>query len=87
MKISYEQNPSVLKQLDIITSAVITRGGSVSGQNRQELDKISPFLFERMVGRAGYDLIVALKEVYDPNNVLNKDHMVHLTKYRQTGRL
>lgn len=40
-----------------------------------------------MAGRAGYNLMVQLKEAYDPNNVLNKDLMFHLTKYRQMGRL
>ena len=56
-------------------------------KDRNTVNLVSPFLFERMVGRDGHKLIQDLKMVYDPHNVLNHDQMVNITKYRNTTLL
>ena len=61
--------------LDKLTSSVIANGGTVSAKSRRELDEISPYLIERMAGRAGLKLQMEVKKVYDPNNVFRKDMM------------
>ena len=59
---------------------MVTYGGSVKAKQRQVLDEISPFLFERMAGRAGYQLQLAIKKCFDPKNVLHKDKMFPIAK-------
>ena len=50
----YEMSEDINKQLDIFTSQIISYGGCVTATSRHVLDQISPFLFERMAGRAGF---------------------------------
>ena len=45
-----------LSNLDCLTSQIITNGGTISAKDRRQLDEISPHLFERIAGRAGYKL-------------------------------
>lgn len=45
-----------LSNLDCLTSQIITNGGTISAKDRRHLDEISPHLFERIAGRAGYKL-------------------------------
>jgi FAD/FMN-containing dehydrogenase len=72
-------------ELDRLTSYVIKMGGSVSAPNREEYNKISPYLFERLAGRHGLKQMQGLKELYDPNNILNRDALFNLTKIRSMG--
>ena len=61
----------VLADLDVLTSAIITYGGTVSARQKQILDAINPYLQERMAGRASYQIQQEMKKVFDPNDVLN----------------
>jgi hypothetical protein len=61
VELDYLVGAETLVNLDILTSQVITYGGSVTAKDRQTLDSISPWLFERMAGRAGYAL---QREIY-----------------------
>ena len=70
-----EDSEETLMNLDKLTSSVIANGGTVSAKSRRELDEISPYLIERMAGRAGFKLQMDIKKAYDPNNVFRKDMM------------
>ena len=73
--------------MDMLTSQVIFHGGSVSAASKHDLDVISPYLFERMAGRAGHKLMQDTKELYDPKNILNRDNLFDLTRYKQMNWL
>ena len=73
--------------LDILTSQVVTYGGSVTAKDRQTLSAISPYLFERMAGRAGYALQRDIYQCFDPNNVFYRDKMFNITKFKKMGWL
>ena len=51
-----EDSEETLMNLDALTSEVIRCGGTVSAKDRSTLDQISPYLYERMAGRAGCQL-------------------------------
>ena len=75
------------REFDSLTSQVITYGGSVSADNVVELKSISPFLFKRMAGLAGHELMQKIKKTYDPRNVLNRDMMFNTTKWEENDSM
>jgi len=85
--LEYEDSDPLLRSLDGFTSTIISHGGTISAQSRHTLDAISPFLFERISGRAGFQLMQKIKHSYDPNNVLNKDCLFNYTKLQAMSNL
>lgn len=56
IELDYRLCEQTLLDLDILTSQVVTYGGSITAKDRHTLNAISPYLFERMAGRAGFAL-------------------------------
>jgi hypothetical protein len=50
VSMKFGRDESELTPLDIMTSSIIRRGGSINTNSRKSLDKISPYLAKRMIG-------------------------------------
>ena len=50
VSMKFGRDESELTPLDILTSRIIRRGGSLNTNSRKSLDKISPYLAKRMIG-------------------------------------
>ena len=60
--------------MDILTSTVIRRGGSVRSK-LPKLAQISPYLDSRLLGVSNLNIQESIKQVFDPNDVLAAGQM------------
>ena len=60
--------------MDKFTSSVIKRGGTFK-TSRNVLDSISPYLAKRITGEGSLDLQQSIKELFDPNDILNRSSL------------
>jgi FAD/FMN-containing dehydrogenase len=75
-----------LDKLDMMTSKAIKLGGVVNSNRRESLEKINPFIVERMLGAQGLELQRSLKHSFDPNNVLSPDFCIPTTEALKIAR-
>jgi len=76
-----------LAGLDVLTSSIIRRGGTLNTNSRSNLDKISPFLAKRMTGYGNMPLQEAMKQTFDPNDVLMSDAMFSIRNNKSKSML
>ena len=69
-----------LLTLDKLTSTVIMNGGSLRPNNRQTMDRISPYLAKRVLGEHNLPLQTQIKLIFDPNAVLEGDGQMFYPK-------
>jgi FAD/FMN-containing dehydrogenase len=68
-------NESEMALIDKLTSSAIKRGGTLTTSSRAALDKVSPFLAKRILGQNSLPLQQAVKELFDPNDILLRNQM------------
>ena len=69
-----EEKENMEKAMEEIFSAALSLDGTLSGEHGIGVAKAR--YLEREVGRAGMDVMRALKEVLDPNNILNPGKII-----------
>lgn len=76
INLSYTDEHLVL--LDQVTSKAIRHGGEVRADSRESLDKVSPYLAKRTIGKFNIDIQHVIKKAFDPHDVLAPNRLFQM---------